>query len=94
MIPHSVSRFLQQRDFGNLYRNLPVDGLKVIKYARLENFSVRHFSNFALLRSLREKELLIRKLEQYRGGQDDDGAGHDHDGDADEATCKSFYQKL
>ena len=35
-------------------------------------------------RSLREKELLIRKLEQYRGGQDDDGAGHDHEGDAEE----------
>ena len=45
---------------------------------------------FTCNRSLREKELLIRKLEQYRGGQDDDGAGHDHDGDPEEATCESL----
>ena len=47
-------------------------------------------SHFASHRSLREKEMLIRKLEQYRGGQDDDGAGHDHDGDPEEATCESL----
>ena len=49
-------------------------------------------SHFASNRSLREKEMLIRKLEQYRGGQDDDGAGHDHDGDAEEATCESLNE--
>ena len=49
-------------------------------------------SHFASNRSLREKELLIRKLEQYRGGQDDDGAGHDHDGDVEEATCESLKE--
>ena len=53
----------------------------------LVNMSV-NLSKFSSARSLREKELLIRKLEQYRGGQDDDGAGHDHDGDAEEATCR------
>ena len=55
--------------------------------------SLQFLSNIASNRSLREKELLIRKLEQYRGSQDDDGAGHDLDGDAEDATCKLFWQK-
>ena len=91
MNPHSVYRSVNSEI--SVSQPLPKFTLlwKVIKHTRLGNLSLRHFSNLGHHRSLREKELLIRKLEQYRGGQDDDGAGHDHDGDADEATCKSFY---